>query len=136
MSDTPTNPNRHILGMIFLTVLMDIIGFAIIIPMFPSLLTHYLHAEGTAGSLVSVMADLAKSIAGTEPRPELVAVLFGGLLSAVFSGLQFVFSPFWGALSDRIGRRPVLVATLCGISFSSFVRLSRGQYRCGFCGCG
>ncbi len=128
MSDTPTNPNRHILGMIFLTVLMDIIGFAIIIPMFPSLLTHYLHAEGTAGSLVSVMADLAKSIAGTEPRPELVAVLFGGLLSAVFSGLQFVFSPFWGALSDRIGRRPVLVATLCGNMFAYVLWIFSGQF--------
>jgi MFS family permease len=120
--------NRRTLGLIFLTVFMDIVGFAVIIPMFPDLLRHYLESEGSQGTLVGSAVDAARWLAGTEPRPELVAVLFGGLLSAGFSFLQFICSPLWGSLSDRIGRRPVLVATLlvnlfatsCGFSRVSF----------------
>lgn len=126
--DAPKKPGRHVLGMIFLTVLMDIIGFAIIIPMFPELLRHYLATEGAPGSLVSCLRDLALSIAGPDPRPELIAVLFGGLLSALFSGLQFVCSPFWGALSDRVGRRPVLVFTLLGNASAYVLWVFAGQF--------
>lgn len=126
--DAPKKPSRHVLGMIFLTVLMDIIGFAVIIPMFPRLLDHYLQAEGSSGTLVSQMVGWASSLAGSHSDPMLRAVLFGGLLSALFSGLQFVCSPFWGALSDRIGRRPVLVATLLGNTLAYVLWVFAGQF--------
>lgn len=126
--DAARKPSRHVLGMIFLTVLMDIIGFAVIIPMFPELLRHYLATEGAPGSLVSALQGLALSIAGENPRPELIAVLFGGLLSALFSGLQFVCSPFWGALSDRVGRRPVLVFTLMGNALAYLLWVFAGKF--------
>jgi len=126
--DAPKKPSRHILGMIFLTVLMDIVGFAVIIPMFPELLRHYLAAEGAPGSLVSSLQSVATSLAGANPRPELVAVLFGGMLSALFSSLQFVCSPLWGGLSDRIGRRPVLVMTLLGNVLGYALWILAGQF--------
>lgn len=126
--EAPKKPSRHVLGMIFLTVLMDIIGFAVIIPMFPRLLEHYLEAEGASGALVSKMVGWASSLAGSDPDPMLRAVLFGGLLSALFSGLQFVCSPFWGALSDRVGRRAILVATLFGNMVAYVLWVFAGQF--------
>lgn len=126
--DAPKQPSRHVLGMIFLTVLMDIIGFAIIIPMFPRLLDHYLGAEGAPGTLVSSMVSWAASLAGERSDPLLLAVLFGGMLSALFSLLQFVCSPFWGALSDRVGRRPVLVFTLLGNAGAYLLWVFAGQF--------
>ena len=45
-------------------------------------------------------------------------VLFGGLLGSIFSFLQFLASPIVGGLSDRFGRKPLMVATCVGISVS------------------
>lgn len=123
-----SNPSRRVLGLIFLTVFMDIVGFAVVIPMFPSLLEHYLRTEGAAGSLVAAMVDAARWLAGGEPRPALVAVLFGGVLSTLFSTLQFIFSPIWGGLSDRIGRRPVLLGTLAGNALSYALWVVAGEF--------
>ena len=49
---------------------------------------------------------------------EFNTVLFGGFLGSIFSFLQFLASPIIGGLSDRFGRKPLMVATAVGISFS------------------
>lgn len=72
---------------IFLTVFIDLVGFGIIIPMNPYL------AEAFGASPLQV-----------------------GLLMSVYSLMQFIFSPLWGQLSDRIGRRPVILISLLGAS--------------------
>lgn len=73
------------LGTVFLIVFIDLIGFGIVIPILP------LYAEDFG------------------PSP----VVFG-LLMASFSAMQFVFAPILGRLSDRVGRRPVLLVSLVG----------------------
>jgi len=118
-------PQRRILGLIFLTVFMDIIGFSIIIPLFPQLLNHYIKLEGDKGTLIGVLSSVADLISGP---PALKAVLFGGLLSAMYSGLQFIFSPIWGSLSDRYGRRRILTITLAGNALSYFIWIFAGQF--------
>jgi DHA1 family tetracycline resistance protein-like MFS transporter len=70
---------------IFLTVFIDLLGFGIVIPLLP----------------------VYSKLYGASAR-EL------GLLFATFSAMQFVFAPMWGRLSDRIGRKPVLVGGLIG----------------------
>ncbi len=70
---------------IFLVVLIDLIGFGIILPLLPFYATRY----------------------GASP----VAI---GFLYSIFSMAQLVFSPFWGALSDRVGRRPILMMSTLG----------------------
>ena len=70
---------------IFLTVFIDLIGFGIVIPILPLYGEEY----GASGMMI-------------------------GLIMASFSVMQFFFSPIWGRLSDRIGRRPVLLISLAG----------------------
>ncbi|MEY3492424.1 MAG: hypothetical protein RL309_1552 [Verrucomicrobiota bacterium] len=52
MSAPVASTQRRTLGLIFLTVFMDIVGFSIIIPLFPHLLDHYIRTEGSAGTLI------------------------------------------------------------------------------------
>ena len=78
------------LGFILVTLLIDVTGFGIIIPVMPKLLT-----ELTGGT----MSDAAR---------------IGGWMMFAYSLMQFACAPIMGALSDRFGRRPVLLASLFG----------------------
>jgi MFS family permease len=55
-------------------------------------------------------------------------VLFGGVVASVFSILQFVFAPFWGAISDRRGRRGVLLFTVAGTAVSYLLWAFSGSF--------
>jgi DHA1 family tetracycline resistance protein-like MFS transporter len=78
------------LSFIFVTVLIDVIGFGIIIPVMPKLIEHL-----TGGGLSE-------------------ASQYGGWLLFAFAVMQFFCSPIVGGLSDRYGRRPVLLLALLG----------------------
>jgi MFS family permease len=126
MTVSPPSPQRRILGLIFLTVFMDIVGFSIIIPLFPHLLDHYIRTEGAAGTLIGSLNAAAEWLGGDTVFKK--TVLFGGLLSTLYSLLQFVFSPIWGALSDRLGRRRILTITLAGNALSYLLWIFAAQF--------
>lgn len=128
MTVSPPSPQRRILGLVFLTVFMDIVGFSIIIPLFPQLLRHYIDAEGSSGTLVGALRAAAEWISNGSVNEMLLAVLFGGILSSLYSGLQFVFSPIWGVLSDRLGRRRILTITLAGNALSYLLWIFAAQF--------
>lgn len=120
-------PRKLSLGVIFLTLYIDLIGFSIIFPLGPDLLDHYLKLEGHTGALgwlVSQTDALARAFGIGNYAP----VLFGGVLSSVFSILQFVFAPFWGAVSDRRGRRGVLLLTVAGTALGYLVWVFSGSF--------
>ena len=87
------------LVVLFLVTMIDMIGFGIIIPF-----------------LTYLVQDLA------EGQDAVSIGLWVGLLMTAYSAAQFLFSPFWGSLSDRIGRRPVLMIGLVGntVFFTAF----------------
>lgn len=70
---------------LFLAVFIDLLGFGIVVP----LLSFYAQTYGASGLML-------------------------GAILASFSLMQFFFAPIWGRLSDRIGRRPVIIGALCG----------------------
>ena len=74
---------------IFLTVFIDLVGFGIVVPMLPL----YTRDFGAQGYLI-------------------------GIIFAVYSAMQFVFSPIWGRFSDRVGRRPILLMSTAGACVS------------------
>ena len=76
------------------------------------------------GWLLGQTDHLAK-MAGIE---NYAPVLFGGLISSFFSILQFIFAPFWGAVSDRRGRRGVLLMTVAGTALGYFVWVCSGSF--------
>lgn len=121
-------PKRPLsLGVIFLTLYIDLIGFSIIFPLGPDLLEHYLALEEHSGVLGSLLAQL-DAMARAFRIENYAPVLFGGVLSSFFSILQFIFAPFWGALSDRRGRRGVLLLTVAGTAFSYLLWALSGSF--------
>lgn len=115
MSDKP----KSIFGVVFLTIFLDMVGFSVIFPLFPSMLDHYLAKEGEMGTgilsgLVSMVEGMGYTGFIQNPAFRLETVIFGGLLGSLYAILQFFFAPIWGGLSDRLGRRRVLAYTLGG----------------------
>ncbi len=88
------NNRKAAVGFIFATILLDVIGLGIIIPVVPQLLQHLLH--------ITDKSDIS-SIA----RPAMY-------LTFIYAAMQFVFAPILGSLSDRYGRRPILLFSLFG----------------------
>jgi DHA1 family tetracycline resistance protein-like MFS transporter len=85
------------IGFIFITILLDVMGWGLIIPVMPDLI-----------------AEL-KQIPINEASP------FGGHLLSVYAVTQFLFAPFIGNLSDRFGRRPVLLLSLLGFGIDYII---------------
>ena len=109
---------RATFGVVFLTIFMDMVGFSVIFPLFPSMLDHYLTREASmGGGLVTSFVEMVKGYGfdGADGGGfRLETVIFGGALGSLYAILQFVFAPIWGRFSDRVGRRPVLLLTLGG----------------------
>ena len=125
-SSTPSKPLS--LGVIFLTLYIDLIGFSIIFPLGPDLIAHYLNTDGQSGVLgwLLTQSDALARAFGRDNA--FAAVLFGGVLSSFFSILQFIFAPFWGAISDKRGRRGVLLLTVAGTAFGYLLWVVSGSF--------
>lgn len=113
--DAAPTVKKTSLGVIFLVLFLDLIGFSIVFPLYPALLDHY----AANGWLHETMAWLERTYPSMSHGQR--AALFGGVLSAIYSGLQFLIAPWWGNLSDRIGRRPVLLLSIGGNAFAYFL---------------
>ena len=114
-----TERKKSPLGVLFLTVFVDLVGFSIIFPLFPDMLEHYSRPGG--GFFADWIKQLAEFSGETGDKKFTATVLFGGILGSLYSILQFLFAPMWGRLSDRIGRRPVLLITIGGLCLSYLV---------------
>ncbi|MGB0417059.1 MAG: MFS transporter [Coraliomargarita sp.] len=120
---TSTNPDtgRRTLKIVFLTLFLDLVGFSIIFPLFPAMLDYYLPDgagnESLLGQFIAPIAALAERSGAEDPK-FMTSVLFGGILGSLYSILQFICAPLWGAYSDRVGRRKVLIITIAGLALS------------------
>ena len=91
---SPEDRRMHVtLALLALAVMIDVLGFSIIIPLIPDYVQRGLHLASAQ-----------------DPRIGEV----GGWLGASYALMQFLFAPLWGALSDRIGRKPILIGSLIG----------------------
>ena len=87
--------NKSTIAIIFLTIFIDLLGFGIFIPLLPSFSINELH----------------------------ISELMIGFIVGIYSLMQFLFTPIWGSLSDRYGRKPILVMSLIG-SIISYLLLA------------
>lgn len=91
--------------------------------MVPHLLEYYVQQSTNSRIdqwLIPVIRNLEHLLPENRPSAELI-VLLGGVLASVYSFIQFAVAPMWGRLSDRIGRRPVLILTSCGLALAYFL---------------
>jgi MFS family permease len=129
-----TPPKPLSLGVIFLTLYIDLIGFSIFFPIGPALLEYYVGQEsqgGRFGALVHQLQGLAHAAHASNLA---TGALFAGALGSVYSLMQFLFSPVWGAHSDRVGRRPVLLLTIAGNALSYLLLFFSGSFTLFFLG--
>ncbi len=127
-SSAPASRRPLSLGVIFLTLYIDLIGFSIIFPLVPDILQHYLGTEGTGGLLGSAVAATEWVAALIGKDSNFAAVLLGGVLSSLYALLQFVFAPYWGASSDQKGRRHILSLTVAGTALSYVLWVFSGSF--------
>jgi DHA1 family tetracycline resistance protein-like MFS transporter len=94
MSQAPLDERtrKAAIRILFITIFLDLLGFGIILPQLP----YYAKTCGADGFIV-------------------------GLVGSSYSLFQFLMSPFWGRLSDRIGRRPIILIGLMGAAISYLV---------------
>src|SRR5512143_2769536 len=90
-------PRRAALAFIFITVLLDMLALGIIIPVWPRLVEAFMGGDSARA-----------------------AVMFG-IFGTTWAAMQFVCSPIQGALSDRFGRRPVVLLSNLGMGLDYFV---------------
>ncbi|KIA83158.1 MFS transporter [Kaistella solincola] len=86
-------------GFIFITLIIDITGWGIVIPVVPKLIQELIHNS-----------DLS------------VASQYGGWLSFAYAGTQFIFASILGGLSDKFGRRPIILFSLLGFSINFLIQ--------------
>jgi DHA1 family tetracycline resistance protein-like MFS transporter len=86
------NKKQAALGFIFITMLLDVIGWGIIIPVIPTLIEELIQGD---------ISEAAK---------------VGGWLTFAYAIVQFIFAPIIGNLSDKFGRRPIILMSLFGFS--------------------
>jgi DHA1 family tetracycline resistance protein-like MFS transporter len=94
---TPTGPRRAAVAFVFVTVMLDMLAIGIIIPVLPRLILSFL-ADDTA--------DAAEMV---------------GVFGTAWALMQFLFSPALGALSDRFGRRPIILLSNFGLGIDYVV---------------
>ncbi|OAA59969.1 tetracycline transporter [Cordyceps fumosorosea ARSEF 2679] len=129
---------KRVLRVIAFSLLLDLISFTFILPLFPSLLEFYRDSEAPAlvdggpptllqriiSGMNSYKASFARPI---ESRYDIV--LLGGAMGSLFSLLQAVASPLIGRLSDRYGRRRALLASMTGNIISVLLWVAAVDFR-------
>lgn len=113
-----------------LTIFLDLVGFSIIFPLFPSIAKHYLTVDPNNFFLKTIFSSIQSIFNYTSSSSSLFSgiVLFGGMLGAIYSSLQFIAAPLWGAWSDRIGRKPVLVRSMAGMAVGYAIWIFSGSF--------
>lgn len=119
MSTTMEAPK--VIRIVFFALLLDIIAFTIILPLFPRLVAYYvdsekhLHDNTLLKTTLRILQDFRNATGNkVATHPKWDSVLLGGALGSLFSFCQFIASPIIGAVSDRKGRRYTMLLTMVG----------------------
>ncbi|KAL5530210.1 hypothetical protein ACEPAF_6467 [Sanghuangporus sanghuang] len=112
---------------VFLSLVLDLFAFTIPLPLFPRIIEWYTKREASdpngflSRTLAFVSAFRSLFIKSAKGSKKWDVVLLGGFMGSVFSTLQFLVSPHIGSLSDKYGRKKILLITMAGNILSALV---------------
>jgi len=106
-------PKKAAIAFILLTLFIDILGIGIIIPVLPELVKGFIENDPAiaTGKTAAELKAIVDSTAGW----------YIGWIGASYALMQFLFAPILGALSDRYGRRPIILGSLFGLGVDFLV---------------
>ncbi|XP_054342586.1 major facilitator superfamily domain-containing protein 10 isoform X4 [Pongo pygmaeus] len=111
-------PERRVVTVVFLGLLLDLLAFTLLLPLLPGLLESHGRAHDPLYGSWQGGVDWFATAIGMPVEKRYNSVLFGGLIGSAFSVLQFLCAPLTGATSDCLGRRPVMLLCLMGVATS------------------
>ena len=127
MTQSPVKERKAAIAFILVTLFIDILGIGIIVPVLPELVKQLVEADTTGilpegiGELVATSADESSEKLSTAENFAR-AGKYVGVISATYALMQFLFAPIMGALSDRFGRRPVILVSLFGLGIDFLIQ--------------
>lgn len=102
--DAPAGARKAAISFILLTLFIDVLGIGIVVPVLPELVMFFIDGENASATTAAVAAGPV------------------ALIGMIYALMQFVFAPILGALSDRFGRRPVLLVALFGLGIDFVIQ--------------
>nr|XP_012146905.1 PREDICTED: major facilitator superfamily domain-containing protein 10 isoform X3 [Megachile rotundata] len=103
---------------VFISLLLDLLAFTMILPLLPALLDYYKEIENDQSMYFKILHYIQNTRKFFYAPDKVSTVLYGGFLGSMYSFLQFLGSPIVGALSDIYGRKPLMMFCLIGITMS------------------
>lgn len=97
--------SRKSIGVVWAVIFLDLLGFGIVIPS----LAYYVAAY----PVPELAVDIGARLGITDP-----SAIFVGMLQTAYSGMQLFAAPLWGRLSDKVGRKPVLLVSVGGFALA------------------
>ncbi|XP_058402597.1 major facilitator superfamily domain-containing protein 10 isoform X2 [Diceros bicornis minor] len=111
-------PEPRVITVVFLGLLLDLLAFTLLLPLLPGLLESHSRAHDPLYGSWQQGVDWFAAAIGMPAEKRYNSVLVGGLIGSAFSFLQFISAPLTGAVSDCLGRRPVMLLSLAGLAAS------------------
>ncbi|MGB7323628.1 MAG: TCR/Tet family MFS transporter [Rubripirellula sp.] len=136
-SDGSKQPRRAAIAFILLTLFIDILGIGIVIPVLPELVRELVGEDPVSIEIGDgIGIDIADNSSASASEPtvngEVTTVSktksfakagrYVGVIGATYALMQFLFAPIVGALSDRFGRRPVLLVSMFGLGIDFLIQ--------------
>ncbi|GAT20274.1 tetracycline transporter [Aspergillus luchuensis] len=123
---------KKILKVLMTSLLLDLISFTFILPLFPSLLSFYRNQDPSPNSLLNRVFHYLNAYKNSFAKPidsRYDIVLLGGTLGSLFSFLQALAAPFIGRLSDQRGRKTALLYSMVGNTLSVALWVAATDFR-------
>ncbi len=122
MTQPSGNRREAAIAFILVTLFIDILGIGIIVPVLPDLVIELVDTDPTETIDLNVQPGDSGEDTPREPHIVARAGRYVGVIGASYALMQFLFAPIMGALSDRFGRRPVILISLFGLGIDFLIQ--------------
>ena len=116
----PHEPRQAAIVFILFTVFIDILAIGVVVPVLPELVKELLVKESPELIAAEMAAD--PEIDSFKTATYVVATRYAGVIAASYALMQFLFAPIMGTLSDRFGRRPIILISLLGLGVDFIIQ--------------